>query len=216
MNERALSAVRKLYYRLPESINRAILVRRRQAAWLKAGIVFIHVPKAAGTTISEALYGQFMGHVWAADLEHWGSRAIRALARFAIVRNPWDRVVSAYRFEKGWGGAGIPEFETFESFLTRWLKLRDPRKLNFVHQPQWRFIYDAGGRCLVDHTGRFEDLDATICYLRDLVPHLPDIGHSNPSGAPVDYREFYTPQLAEIVASIYADDVALFGYRFDG
>ena len=208
------SSARNLYYRLPESFQRAVLVRRRQSEWLRAGIVFIHVPKAAGTTINEALYGHFMGHVRAADVDRWGSRAVRALPRFAVVRNPWDRVVSAYRFEKGWGGADVPEFETFASFVTRWLERRDPRKLNYVHQPQWQFVCDGSGTALVDHVGRFEDLQASVDFVHSVVPDLPAIGHSNRSGAPVDYRLFYTPDLAAIVGRIYADDVRLFGYRF--
>lgn len=214
MPDRSPGALRSLYYRLPESLQRAILVRRRQAEWLRAGIVFIHVPKTAGTTINEALFGHFMGHVRASDIERWGSRAVKPLPRFAVVRNPWDRVVSAYRFEKGWGGAGVPEFNTFESFLTRWLEPRDRCKLNYVHQPQCQFVCDASGKSLVDHVGRFENLDATVAYLRTAVPDLPPIGHSNPSGAPVDYRQFYTKALADLVGRIYADDVRLFGYRF--
>jgi chondroitin 4-sulfotransferase 11 len=210
-----VSRLRNLYYRSPESFQRAVLVLRRQSGWIRTGVVFIHVPKAAGTTISEALYGRFMGHVRASDLERWGSRAARSLPRFAIVRNPWDRVVSAYRFEKGWGGAGVPEFETFQTFLTRWLARRDVRKLNYVHQPQWQFVCDSEQKVLVDHVGRFEDLDATVSYLHGVVPHLPAIGHSNASGTAVDYRGFYTPELAELVGKIYADDIRLFGYGFD-
>jgi hypothetical protein len=197
--------------------------------WLKTGVVFIHVPKAAGTSISEALYGRFMGHVRASDVARWGSHEVRALPSCAITRNPWDRLVSAYRFAKrgrGIGGAhagGVwraeqysgPEFESFERFITDWLSDRDPDKLDPIFQPQARFVCDSHGKVLVDHLGRVEDLAATYDYLRARVAGLPPFSASNRSGDSVDYRTFYTPELADRVGSIYAEDVKRLGYSFD-
>jgi chondroitin 4-sulfotransferase 11 len=173
------------------------------------------VPKAAGTTISEAVYGRFLGHVRALDVERWTSRRARELPRFAITRNPWDRLVSAYRDLRRRGGNGIPELENFETFVTRWLARRDPAQLNAVYQPQSRFVCGRDGKFLVEHVGRFEDLGPTLDYLRELLPEMPPIGHANPSGPAVDYRTFYTPELAELVGTIYAEDVFRFGYSFD-
>ena len=224
-----LEAARTIYRTLPSGVQRRVLVTRRAPLWLKAGIVFVHVPKAAGTAVNEALYGRFMGHVRAADIERWGSSAVKALPRFAITRNPWDRLVSAYRFVKRGGGIGgtnagrvlhpeqylVPEFETFETFVTNWLAKRDLRRLDLEFQPQSPFVCNADGGVLVDHLGRFEDLDATYAYLRERLPNLPPLAESNASGTPVDYRSFYTPDLIELVGSIYAEDVTRFGYRFE-
>lgn len=223
-----LDTARNLYYRLPDGLQRAVLVRRRSPIWLKAGIVFIHVPKAAGTSISEALYGQFMGHVRASDVQRWGSSEVRRLPSCAITRNPWDRLVSAYRFARRGGGLGGPhaggvwrpeqylgpEFETFERFVSEWLAVRDPNELDLIFQPQSRFVCDSAGKVLVDHLGRVEDLGATYDYLRAKVPDLPPFAASNRSGERIDYRSFYTPRLADVVAKIYAADVSRFGYSF--
>jgi hypothetical protein len=209
-------------------LERALLVRRRSPIWLRAGILFIHVPKAAGTSLSEVLYGRFLGHVRAADVRRWGSRTVNALPTIAVTRNPWDRLVSAYRFATRGGGIGgaqaggvwrperyrTPEFDSFERFVREWLEPRDRRKLDYVFQPQSLFVCDEHGQVLVDHVGRYDDLDATRSFLEEAVPGLPSIPQSNRSGAPVDYRTFYTPELAKLVGDIYADDVRLFGYRF--
>jgi hypothetical protein len=36
----------------------------------------------------------------------------------------------------------------------------------------------------------------------------------NRSGDRVDYRELYTPEMADLVGHIYQDDVRAFGYEF--
>lgn len=225
----SLQLLRNLSYKLPIGVQNAMLVRRRQSLWLRAGVVFVHIPKAAGTAINEALYGRFMGHVRACDVERWATPAIKALPRFAITRNPWGRLVSAYRFATRGGGMGgahagrvrsreqyrVAEFETFDRFVREWLAARDVRRLDFVFQPQSPFVCNARGEIIVDHLGRFEELDATYAYLRRTVPGLAPLRVSNRSGEPVDYRSFYTPELVDLVASIYADDVKTFDYRFE-
>jgi len=221
-------AVMRQYYRLPEAFRRAVIVRRRSKLWLNAGILFIHVPKVAGTSINFALYGRFMGHVRATDIERWASPQLKALPSFAVTRNPWDRLVSAYRFAKRGRGVGgayqagvfrpeqyrIPEFENFERFVTEWLAERDLEKLDRIFQPQTLFVCDGSGKLLVDHVGPLEDMSSTRRFLLRHMGRVPPIEHSNSSGRTVDYREFYSPRLVRIVGRLYADDVNSFGYSF--
>ena len=217
--------LRDTYHLLPDSLRRAILVRRRAPLWLRAGIVFNHVPKAAGTSINQALYGRFMGHVRATDIQRWAPRAVRNLPSFAVTRNPWERLVSAYRFAcrgHGLGGyqAGvwrpqqydISEFESFETFVKDWLAKRHVAKLDAIFQPQHVFICDLDGNILVDHVGHLEDLRPTFEFIRDHTGSLPSLELSNRSGEPIDYKQFSTPELTRVVARIYHEDIKLFGY----
>jgi hypothetical protein len=64
--------------------------------------------------------------------------------------------------------------------------------------------------------GRYENLAPTIAFLEDTVGHMPELKRWNRSGEAVDYRSFYTPELIEIVGRIYADDVRILDYSFDG
>jgi hypothetical protein len=217
-------------YLYDSTVERALLVKRRSSLWLKTGIVFVHVPKAAGTSISEALYGRFTGHVRAADVLRWGSSRVRTLPRVAVARNPWDRLVSAYRFIKRGSGIGgphagrvlrpeqyrIPEFDSFESFVNDWLAGRDVMTLDLALQPQSQFLFNHRGEILVDHLGRFEALAPTYAYLDGHIGGLAPMGRSNRSGDPVDYRTFYTPEVVERVGQIYAEDIRMLGYRYDG
>lgn len=225
-----IEALRNLNRRLPAGLRRALLARRRARYWRQAGIVFVHVPKAAGTSFNEALYGRFIGHPRARDIARWAPADVRALPRFSVVRNPWDRLVSAWRFARAGQGVGetyraamwrsdryrVPEFETFERFVPEWLARRDPARLDGVFQPQWLFLCDSDKRLLVDHVGRLEELGPTLDYVRRATGRDFELSRANRSGEAVDYRSFYTPELADLVGRIYADDARLFGYSFEG
>jgi hypothetical protein len=223
----ARGVLREAYHLLPRALRLAILVKRREPLWIERGIVFIHVPKAAGTSINQALYGRFMGHARAVDIERWGSARLRALPRFAVVRNPWDRLLSAYRFARRGSGIGeqvagmhkpaqyhVPEFGTFERFVEEWLAPRDPGRLDGVFQPQSNYVHGQAGQLLVDHLGKFEDLEPTFDYISGRIGTVGRIARTNRSGDEVDYRQFYTSRTAKLVEQIYRMDVDAFGYEF--
>jgi hypothetical protein len=221
--------LRSLYYLVPRDVRMGLLVRRRSSIWLRSGVVFIHIPKSAGTSINLALYGRFMGHMRACDVENWSSSAVKALPRLAVTRNPWDRLVSAYRFAKrgaGMGGAHqawvwrpeqyqSPEFETFDRFVREWLSTRDIRGLDGVFQPQSAYICDRNGHLLVDHVGSLDDVEPTLRFVEAKTGRRPELARANCSGQMIDYRSLYTPELVDIVAGIYAEDIDRFGYSFD-
>lgn len=220
---------RSLYYSsFPQFLQQAILVRRRMPLWSRAGILFVHIPRAAGTSFNHALYGQFMGHLPASAVAKWASEPVKALPSFAISRNPWDRLLSAYRFAirgRGIGGryqAGVlrpaqyqtKAFSSFETFVQDWLVSRDVRKLDGIFRPQSEFVCDETGRVLVDHVGRLDDLAPTFEFLRSHLVTVPLIDHSNRGGKPVDYRNFYNRRMMNIVGDIYSEDINRFGYQF--
>jgi hypothetical protein len=223
-----IALLRNLNRRLPGGVRRGMLVRRRAKYWRRAGIVFIHVPKAAGTSINEALYGRFIGHPHALDVRRWAPADIKALPSFSVVRNPWDRLVSAWRFARQGHGVGetyragmwqparyqVPEFESFERFVREWLEPRDVRRLDGVFQPQSMFLCDRSGHILVDHVGQLEDLKPTYAFIAEHAGAAPAIGRANRSGQEFDYRTLYTPELAALVGEIYREDAERFGYRF--
>lgn len=219
---------RSLYRRLPLDLRHAILVRRRAAIWRQAGIVFVHIPKAAGTSINQTLYGRFMGHPPAVTIRRWAPRDVVHLPSFAVTRNPWARVVSAYRFAKTGAGLGTGlvagmrrpdqyrtnEFATFERFVQEWLAQRNILAADGVFQPQWRFVCDTNRTVLVDHLGKVEDLSSTYEFILDTVGAEVRFPHANLSGPSVDYRDYYDSSTRRTVATIYEEDIRLFGYDF--
>lgn len=220
---------------LPDALERAryAAVRIRQVRllsplWRERGIVFVHVPKAAGTSINLALYGAFTGHPRAAEIRRFAPRDIVTLPFFSVVRNPWDRLVSAYRFARAGRGDGSgtvvgirnpqhysgPEFSSFETFVLSWLRHRDVSKLDNVFQPQWKFICDSRGKIIVDFVGRYESLRETREFLSDKLKENIDIPMSNRAGEKVDYRSYYSSRCVDAVTKIYNEDIRLLGYSF--
>jgi hypothetical protein len=221
--------LRSLYKMTPREVQMRVLVRRRAPVWVKAGIIFIHIPRAAGTSINQALYGSFIGHPRASEVRRFGSMELRALPQFAVTRNPWERLVSAYRFARRGGGVGgafeagvlKPEryrganFDDFARFVNEWLLEQTPRRLDGIFQPQSLFVTNGHGELLVDHIGRLEQLGATLDFVEATIGRRPVIPKGNQSGEKVDFRQFYTPALVELVGRFYAEDIERFGYSFE-
>ena len=77
--------------------------------------IFVHIPKAAGTSLSVPAWNRGNGHKTVADFEHQlGSKFLSQFV-WAFVRNPYDRIVSAYE--------DCPEIyehaPTFEAFINQ-------------------------------------------------------------------------------------------------
>jgi len=198
---------------------------RRYPYWATKRCIFVHVPRVAGTSINRALYGRTLGHYSAADIRRRFPDLYERSFVFAFVRNPWDRVLSAYRFAvrgrtESMGMRNpiqyqIREFETFERFLFEWLAKRDTCKSDFVFQPQHIFVLDSRGEQIVDFVGRFESLSADINYVESCLECSLDVAHCNRAGEVGAYRDAYTSKsMIEVVQRIYQQDIQQFNYVF--
>lgn len=214
---------------LPERVTQALLVRRRAPLWLKGGIVFVHVPKAAGTSINHSLYGQFMGHLPAPLIRKVAPVSVTKLPFFSVVRNPWDRCVSAFHFAKKGKGMGqgitaaiyrpeqynIAEFETFDAFVHEWLATKNVDRLDPVFRSQVHYTGQGEDEFNLDFVGRTENMKALEEYLSDTLQQKISFKKMNFLAIDGrDYRSYYSRETRDLVARIYAKDIAQFGYEF--
>jgi hypothetical protein len=80
---------------------------------------------------------------------------------------------------------------------------------------QHPYVTDNQGAQIVDFIGYYERLNedfARVCSRLKVQVELP---HANVS-AHRDYRTYYTPETKELVAKKFQRDIELFGYNFDG
>jgi hypothetical protein len=137
----------------------------------------------------------------------------KQLPCFTVVRNPWSRAVSSWKWcmqEKGLAPC------SFEEFLRMPLEGMTEQQ-RFHTLPQYRHVVDEHGRIdHLAHVGRLENLPATGDWLADtlglprpgVLPHLKRSGND-------DYTRHYTPVTRELVARTFRRDFELFGYPLD-
>jgi len=190
--------------------------------------IFIHVPKVAGTSVGVSLYGRRTGaHMSLIDYRTAFPKAQFAAAfKFTFVRNPWDRLASAYFYLRGEGRnafdrmqaeRSVLNHESFEEFVLEFLTPQTANAL--VHfREQHLFLRLPGRGVGVDFIGRFETLEADFDYVAKRLGKSATLSHENPTQGHTtgsDYRALYTPAMIDQVAKIYARDIKTFGYSFD-
>ena len=138
---------------------------------MKKEVVFVHVPKTGGASILQIClrHGiRILDH----DLRNPNHLSLAHyreqnpdIHSFAIVRNPWDRVVSAYHFLKNGGIKSedrddaerfVRPYSSFTQFVCQAFENGDI--LEQIHfRPQYKWISDDSG-LIVDMVGNFEKL----------------------------------------------------------
>ena len=173
-------------------------------------VLFIHVPKTAGTSMEREAFLGGGGHKTIRDFSNVPDNTFK----FSFVRNPWDRFVSAFYCQNKYLGAAKKVFTAFV--------MNEPARGIFpvdgvapVHfLPQYHFLLDTHGKIGVDYIGRFEILKidwAHICAILDVFDELPHIRKGNHQY----YKNYYTPETWDIVGELYKRDVDLFDYGSD-
>ena len=198
-------------------------------------IIFIHIPKNAGTSIHNVAVGIFPrgrhhapGHMKWYSYKNKFPNAWKNYFKFAIVRNPWDRMVSAYEYarmdesfhhgiKKRYGVHQHYHWAKKHSFKD-WVnaaytgKLRGPH-----HQPQHLWIYDPGKkRIVVDEVVRMEQLDRGLLKVaKKLGVKYNGAPCTNPSIREADYRCYYKDkEVKRKVSEMFKIDIDLFNYTF--
>ncbi len=188
--------------------------------------IFVHVPKAAGISMGYSLFGRHTGnHATIADYQlAFSELEFRRAFKFAFVRNPWDRLLSAYTFLKAggrnesdqqWANQHLAPFDAFEEFVEGWVTPENVRK--GVHfRPQHEFVTTPKGPELaVDFLGRFENIAEDYEALRGKLGFGELLRSENRTpGERLNYREHYTDEMRDVVARAYQDDIDIFGYHF--
>jgi hypothetical protein len=193
--------------------------------------VFIHISKNAGTSIVKSARRAISvaGHRTAAS---WISENGHDAPLFAVIRNPFDRVVSEYFYRKRryYAGEKNPHLanlhksfeewvtETFrgDEYRTRAFFERTGIRFNqknmvgntliwFLTQRQW--IASTSGEILVDHILRHEHLDRDWTCFTKKYRIQRSLGVHNPSRRDENYQQYYSPQTRKIIEDYFQDDL---------
>lgn len=185
----------------------------------KAKLVFIHIPKNSGKSVKVAMMGKF-GDSRQIAHSHTMIKEKKSLVgkykTFAVVRNPWDRIVSMYSFlcqfkrqvktRKG----TISREKLKEIGFKRWLLDygKISHKIDVSTTPQLNWVSVKG--YVVSKIVRFEDLTAG---LRDIGIELGE--NKKHATARVSYSEYYDDETRAYVNKHFAKDIIEWRYGFE-
>jgi len=191
---------------------------------------FVHIPKTGGTYIAELYKDTNVGHAIFSDTyEHeckkgglfMASQLQRDLIQthlsFAIIRNPFDMLVSLYYYHP----QRISKFN-FKEFKQFILAYDDEQKRNEMLITQSKFlfsqIFDNDGKCVVDFLLRQETLDAGLYVIKRLLcekQHIPE-KHIRVSDRNRDFTKYFDVKTRKIVENLCERELKVFGYSFEG
>ncbi|TCI04448.1 hypothetical protein EZV61_00275 [Corallincola luteus] len=220
---------------------KALIKRSLPATWLRAvqiarnpypyrsymdqhQCIFIHIPKAAGTSVLSAM----MGGNENPDRDHTGYKTyleanpgkFDRYFKFTFVRDPWDRLISVYTYLKGGGNGGsdryfqqliADRYPTFAEFVLGYLD-KDRIHQHILLRPQFLFVVDHKDQLMVDYVGRFESIAddfSKVSQQLKLGVSLPQVNRS----ARKDKSAYLVSQeVIDKIGQLYSRDVAQFGY----
>ena len=188
----------------------------------KHNLTFVHIPKNAGTSIIKwfTKYKSFfdadpifMGHHESLPMI---AKVMPCITTFAVVRNPYDRLVSFYTFARDgqteWcikfrQANGLEEFPDFATWVDR---LESYDTLHWFKTTTNQFEWIPNG---VTHLLRTESLDNDFKPIQDIVDFGVTLDVNNKSDHEL-YKNLYTDKEKNKVAKLFEKDLDLYKYTF--
>jgi hypothetical protein len=196
--------------------------------------IFIHIPKTAGNSVNRAFGVPWQNHK---DLTRYArelsSSVFNSYYKFAIIRNPWERLLSDYNYQKKKsrpassklalfdGKGGKRDFRSWVSVVLAdpfrydqesWGAEASPQIHRWSPQLDWITV---DGRIAVDRVVRWERLSL----------ELPAIIRANGGAAErltcrnrrfhLHYSRYYDAATRALVQQYYAKDIETFEFRFE-
>jgi len=179
----------------------------------------VHIPKTAGSSLKEALGGGWSNHKDIARYrKELGEELFAKYFKFTVVRNPWDRMVSDYRYQRRVGGHRAGKMHVFDERgrrrnFSEWVDavFADPG----AYPPkEWGGEVSAGIHRWSPQADWVEFSESIGALETRLGISIPEPEQKKRT-LRRPYPEYYSAELRDRVAEYYADDLRLFGYKFD-
>lgn len=214
----------------------------------KYKFIFVHIPKNAGTSISNffSLYnspvdieigGTKIGEILQAEyLSRFGigkHAPAKKLAfslsglwenyyKFAVIRSPYTRFISAFNFLKNWSGPQtyqvsevMKSCDSLEQFLDCFASIPAGFADN-IFLPQSYWVYD-GAKVMVDRLVRFEsmesDLSEVISHIRHSEANLQLLKRLNANDDSVLDQSHFSSKYIDFIYKHYKIDFENFSYE---
>lgn len=181
--------------------------------------IFIHINKTGGTSVANAIGLPMKSHLQVKEvLSIIGNEKFKNAFVFSIVRNPWDKVVSQYKYKVKTNQMNMGDNHI--SFK-EWVKCtygndKNPYYYNtpkmFATHSEW--LKDNNGKIRVDKILRFKSLNEDYKEVADILGIQNELPHLNATKKE-PYTKYYDSKTAEIVRNWFKEDIERFNFKFD-
>jgi hypothetical protein len=187
-------------------------------------LIFIHIPKTAGTSLRLALgcnpidpaQGMKKHYSSIEIISLIGKPTWEAAWKIAFVRNPWDRLYAHYRFRLRMGRiANVHHQQSFKAWMRyELLEHGDTRKKRPNLRPQRAWLEDETGKISIDFIGRFEALEEEYQTLANKMGLQKNLSHLEKGAYLGTYQHQYDDEMRAWVATYYHADIEMWGFEF--
>jgi len=185
-------------------------------------LIFIHIPKNAGTSIINSLQLENHGHYKWKHYKWKHYKLYNDYYKISVVRNPWDRVVSNYFYIKTintyWHSYENihPDYNLIKNLsFEDTLKIAN-KNLNIFKGYGWYLQYDYivnNDKLMIDTLYNFENLQKLINDINDKYNTNFVLLNQNSTNRK-DYHEYYNSITKDIVYKLYKKDIKYFKYEY--
>ncbi|MDX1642066.1 MAG: sulfotransferase family 2 domain-containing protein [Balneolaceae bacterium] len=141
---------------------------------------------------------------------------------FSFVRNPYDRILSCYfdKINKKTSYIGFLRYQgrfyrgmSFEDFIEEIATIPDS-DADQHFRSQFKFLVNENDELIPHFVGQLENMSADFkTVIKELSTDKLELTHLNRSKArKIDYSEYFTPKITELIQERYEKDFQLFGY----
>jgi hypothetical protein len=188
--------------------------RKRLVRIWQAGLLFIHIPKNAGMSVSDAVYGEPINHASIRYYQKARPDLVEALPSFAVLRDPVERFISAYNYGRVGGthenriskpfDAQYAAFRSIDEALDHVEAARRPYDVDHIFRPQSWYVTDRQGRVAVTRLLLFSEIGRIGEFFPDA--SVRPLDHLNRVTAT---ERQMTDRQTERVRALYAQDIEL-------
>lgn len=184
-------------------------------------LLFIHIPKTAGTSLVEALYDiDYSNHATIFDYLREDSLRAKRMTSFAVVRDPYERLISAYNYlmndgksmiDKAWNQMYLKKYSSLDDFVKKG-GLQKAIKRNAEHFiPQNKFVCALGVQ-YVNEIFKFENMEKIHVFLNSYqITNVKFLNKGQHSDTGKD--SFLSMSAITIVNDLYHEDFKVFEYQ---
>ncbi|MGI1664152.1 sulfotransferase family 2 domain-containing protein [Palleronia sp. KMU-117] len=191
------------------------------------GVIFVHIPKAAGTTLKKEIYGDtaHYGHRRFVEYLAYDEQRSRRLFTFAVCRNPFERFISTFNYlrngritrrDRLFASNFLANFENSSEFAEA---LEDPvfrfRVMHYDHlrcQTHWTNMPGVSNTHALDLVCRLEDFPQSLSKLEERLGFKIDSSRYERATARDEKASDLTPKARKIIEHVYQSDFRTFGY----